>query len=38
MSEQEKKYQRNFDLIYAEIKPMFLFLPSTKQRNFLTKT
>ena len=32
MSEQEKKRQRIYDLLNAETKPKFLYLPYTKQR------
>ena len=34
MSEQEKKRQRNDDLLNAKTKPKFLYPPYTKQRNF----
>ena len=39
MSEQEKKRQRICDLLNAEIKPKFLYLPYSKQRKkfFLQK-
>ena len=36
MSEQEKKWQRIYDLLNAETKPKFLCLPYTKQRKFFT--
>ena len=32
MSEQEKKWQRSYDLLIAETKPKFLCLPYTKQK------
>ena len=35
MSEQEKKQQRIYDLLNAEIKPKFLCLLYTKQRKIL---
>ena len=37
MSEQEKKRQRIYDLLYAETKPKFLCLPYTKQRKYFYK-
>ena len=35
MSEQKKKRQRIYDLLYAKTKPMFPCLPYTKQRKFV---
>ena len=38
MSEQEKKWQRIYDLLNAESKPKFLSLPYTRQgKNFTEK-
>ena len=37
MSEQEKKRQRIYDLLYVETKPKFLCLPYTKQRKYFYK-
>ena len=34
MSEQKKKQQRIYNLLNAEIKPKFHYLPFTKQRKF----
>ncbi len=36
MSEQEKKWQRIYDLLNAKTKPKFLCLPYTKQRKNFT--
>ena len=37
MCEQEKKWQRIYDLLNAETKPKFLCLPYTKQRKIFTE-
>ena len=36
MSEQDKKQQRIYDLLYAETKPKFLCLPYTKLRKLIS--